>query len=143
MPFQNFSFGRTTEIHPLSNGEGLRTNGYKMTDHGTRHKKMKFWETIAIVLSYLVHYNNLLQNATDIITKCDSYFITKCDKSLLQDASAVLLKHAAVITKCDIYYEIRQYMYQFTMKLLYTFQFAVNSQIHIKKLGRKRLKTLI
>ena len=92
-----------------------------MIDHGTRRKKMKFWETIAIVLSYLVHYNNLLQNATDIITKCDSYFITKCEKSLLQDASAVLLKHAAVSTKCDIYYKIQQYMYQFTMKLLYTF----------------------
>ena len=33
--------------------------------------------------SFLVHYGTLLQNVTDI-KKCDSYFITKYDKSLLQ-----------------------------------------------------------
>ena len=31
-------------------------------------------------------YDTLLQNATDIITKWDSYFITNCDRSLLQNA---------------------------------------------------------
>ena len=43
-----------------------------------------------------------------IITKCDSYFITKCVRSLLQNASVfllqnttVLLQNATVITKCD------------------------------------------
>ena len=35
---------------------------------------------------YLVHYDTLLQNATDIIAKCDRYFITKYDKSELQNA---------------------------------------------------------
>ena len=25
-------------------------------------------------VSYLIHYDTLLQNATDIITKCNSYF---------------------------------------------------------------------
>ena len=44
--------------------------------------------------------NSLLQNATNIITKCGSYFITKCDKSLLQDAT-VLLQITTVITNCD------------------------------------------
>ena len=39
-------------------------------------------------VSYLVHYDTLLQSATDIVTKCDSYFITKCDKDLLQNALA-------------------------------------------------------
>ena len=49
-----------------------------------------------------------LQNATDTTTKCDSYFITKCDKSLLMIESGfllkiatVLLKNAIVITNCD------------------------------------------
>ena len=59
-------------------------------------------------VSCLIHYETLLQNATDIITKCDSYFITKCDRSLLQIAM-ILLQNATVITKCDIYYKLRQY----------------------------------
>ena len=33
-----------------------------------------------VAIQYLVHYDSALQNATDIITKCDSYFITKRDK---------------------------------------------------------------
>ena len=32
------------------------------------------------MVSYLAHYNTLLQNMIDIITKCDSYFITKVAK---------------------------------------------------------------
>lgn len=36
------------------------------------------------------------QNATDIIAKCDSYSITKCDKSLLQNESGFLLQNALV-----------------------------------------------
>ena len=74
------------------------------------------------MVSYLIHYDSLLQNATDIITKCDSYFITKCDRSLLQNASRFLLGNAIVllqiatvitncddfITKCDSYYKMRR-----------------------------------
>ena len=79
-----------------------------------------------VTVSYLIHYNSLLQNPTDIITKCDSYFITKCNKSLLQYASGFLLKNATVLlqnatvithcddllqnatvfTKCDVYYKL-------------------------------------
>ena len=47
---------------------------------------------------YLIHYDTLLQNATEIVVKCDSYFITKCDKILLQNAT--------VITKSDVYYKL-------------------------------------
>ena len=76
-----------------------------------------------VVDSYLVHYDGtLLQIATDIISKCDSYFITKYDKSLLQNASGFLLQNATVllqnvtvitkyndfITKCDSYYKMRR-----------------------------------
>ena len=62
----------------------------------------------SVTVSYLIRYDSLLQNATDVITKCGSYFITKCDRSLLQNASdfliqnaTVLLQNATVITKCD------------------------------------------
>ena len=55
----------------------------------------------SVTVSYLICYDSLLQNATDVITKCDSYFITKCDRSLLQNASGFLLQNVTVITKCD------------------------------------------
>ena len=73
----------------------------------------------SVTVSYLFHYGSLLQNATDIITKCDSYFIIKCVRSLLQNVSGFLLQSAIVITncgnfitKCDIYYKLRQYKRQ-------------------------------
>ena len=53
-----------------------------------------------VVVSYLVHYNNLLQNATIIITKWDSF--------LLQNET--VLQNATVIAKGDIYYTMRQYI---------------------------------
>ena len=66
-------------------------------------------------VSYLIHYGTLLQNATDVITKCDSYFITKGDKGLLQNALTFSLQNATVITncddfitKCDSYYKMRR-----------------------------------
>ena len=49
----------------------------------------------SVTVSYLIHFDSLLQNATDNITKCDSYFIKKCEnyKNVLQNAT--------VITNCD------------------------------------------
>ena len=47
--------------------------------------------------SYLICYDSLLENATDAITKCKSYFITKRDKNLLQNASRFLLQNATVL----------------------------------------------
>ena len=41
---------------------------------------------MTLYYTFMTPYDTLLQNATDIIIKCDSYFITKCDKSLLQNA---------------------------------------------------------
>ena len=75
----------------------------------------------SVTVSYLIRYDSLLQNATDVITKCDSYFITKCDRSLLQNAAGFLLQNATVllqnvtvitkcddfITKCDSYYKMQ------------------------------------
>ena len=48
----------------------------------------------------LIHYDSLLRNAINIITKCDSYFITVYDRSLLQNAT-VLLQNATDITSCN------------------------------------------
>ena len=66
----------------------------------------------------------LLQSATaffnykvrwSVITKCDSFFITKCDKccykvrQVLQSVT-ILLQSTTGITKCDDYYKVRQYI---------------------------------
>ena len=40
---------------------------------------------------YLVYYDTLVQNVTCAIRKCDSSFIIRCDKCLLQNASGFLL----------------------------------------------------
>ena len=45
--------------------------------------------------------DSLLQDTTDIITNCNSYFIIKCNKSLFQNAVGFLLKNVTFITECD------------------------------------------
>ena len=69
-------------------------------EHGDRDK-----------ISYLIHYNNLLQNATDVITKRDSYFITKCDEVYFKNRQVFITKRDSVITKCDSYYKMRVITY--------------------------------
>ena len=64
----------------------------------------------SVTVSCFIHYDCLLQNANDVIKKCDSYFVTKWDRSLLQNASGFLLQNAALIAKCDIYYKLQQYI---------------------------------
>ena len=54
----------------------------------------------------------LLQNATDVIIKCDNYFIIKRDKfmtkyvNFLLQKATVLLRIVTIITKCDVFYKI-------------------------------------
>ena len=94
----------------------LRVKGYSAKhEHGTRHE-----------VSHLIRYDSLLQNVTDIITKCDNCFITNCDICLLQNASGFLLQNATVlwqnptvitkcddfITECDSYYKMRRFYYK-------------------------------
>ena len=99
---------------------GRRTKGHLFQNEpGTRCKKMYFLESIVAVVSYLVHYNTLLQNATNNITKCDGYFITKCYKSLLQNESAFLLQYATVITKCISTFHLPFFLRIFLLRLLY------------------------
>ena len=79
----------------------------------------------SVTVSYFICYNSLLQNATDVITKCDSYFITKYDRSLLQNTLGFLLQNATVITNCDdlitncdSYYKMRRLLQIVTVQLL-------------------------
>ena len=58
---------------------------------------MSVMGVISVTVSYLIHYDSLLQYTTDILAKCDSYFITKCNRSLLQNASGFLLQNATVL----------------------------------------------
>ena len=53
------------------------------------------------------------------ITKYDSYFIAKCNKSLLQNASGILLQNATVITKCYVSYKLQQYKQYTTFFLIH------------------------
>ena len=76
----------------------------------------------SVIVSYLIRCNSLLQNAKYVITKCGSYFITKYNRSLLQNTlrfslqnPTVLLQNATgftkcddFITKCDSYYKMRR-----------------------------------
>ena len=101
----------TLPFPPLSKGEGLRDIGHNMSI------KNVIWSINSVTVSYLIHYDSLLQNASDFITKCDSYVITKCDRSLFQNASGlllqnatILLQNATVITKCDVHYKLQQYI---------------------------------
>ena len=64
----------------------------------------------------------MLQNATDTFTECDSYFMKKYIRCLLQSAPGFLLQNATVllqnatviancddfITKCDSYYTMQR-----------------------------------
>ena len=59
-----------------------------------------------VVVSSLVHYDTLLQNATNNITTCKRYFITKYEKMLLQNASAFSVQNVTVITKCTVKYNV-------------------------------------
>ena len=105
----------------LSKDEGLRDTGQRMSIENL------ILGVSSVTVWYLIHHDSLLQNATDVITKCDSYFITKCDRSLLQNASCFLLQNATVITncndfiiKCGSYYKMRQYT-QFPYNINYKF----------------------
>ena len=50
-----------------------------------------------VTLSYSVNFDTSLKNAIDIITKRESYFITKYYKSLLKNTSDFLLENVTVL----------------------------------------------
>ena len=72
---------------PLLQRRRARDKGLRDIGHSTNIGNLILGVN-SVTLSYLIPYDSLLQNATDIITKCNSYFIKKC---------------ASFITKCDSY----------------------------------------
>ena len=75
----------------------------------------------SVTVSYLFHCDSLLQNATDILVQNATKVYCKMRqvfyykmlfyykiRQLLQIAT-ILLQNATVITKCDVYYKLRQY----------------------------------
>ena len=84
--------GRVTKIHPslylsLSKDEGLKNIGHSMSIINL------VFGVSSITVSYFIRFDSFLQNATDVITKCVRFFITKCN---------------SFITKCDSYYKMRR-----------------------------------
>ena len=88
MRFRRGTFNGNGRGFRRGSGQWPKVKEYStLHEHGIRHE-----------VSHLIHYDSLLQNATDIITKCEIYSITKYDGTLLQNAT--------VITKCDVYYKL-------------------------------------
>ena len=126
---------------PLSKEEGLKNIGHNMDIRNL------IFDVNSVTVSYLIYYDSLLQNATEVITKCDSCFITKCDRSLLQNASGfllqnatVLLKNATVITKwddittkCDSYYKMRCLLQIATEQLLWFLFYNCRTYLNVSK----------
>ena len=100
---------------PFFKEEGLKNIGHSISIRNL------IFSVNSVTVSDLICYDNVLQNATDVITKYNSYFVTKCSRSLLQNVSGFLLQNATVllknatvirkcddfITKCDSYYKMR------------------------------------
>ena len=115
-PFSRLHFGSGSVVRPPSNGEELTDIQHSMSV--VLNTRFHIW---FIVTVYYKMRQILLQNATDIITKWDSYFIAKCDRSLLQNTSGfllqnetILLQNATVITKWDVYYKLCQYRHKYS-----------------------------
>ena len=68
----------------------------------------------SVTASYLIRYDSLLQNATEVYYKMRQAFYYKMQqfyykmRQLLQNAT-ILLQTTAVITKCDVCYKLWQY----------------------------------
>ena len=97
--------GRGSVERLLSNNEGFRD----------------IQDSVSTVLDPGFHISFFMAlYATDVTTKCNIYFITKCDKILLQNTLGFLLQNATVllqnvtiiikcddfITKYDVYYKL-------------------------------------
>ena len=88
---------------PLSKDEELKDIGHSMSIGNL------ILGVSSVTVSYLICYDSLLQNATDIITKCDGYFTAKCDRILFTKCARFFItKYDSFITKCKCYYKLWQ-----------------------------------
>ena len=51
--------------------------------------------------------SSLLQSATSVITKCDSFFLLQSATAFLLQSATGITKCDSFITKCDRYYKVR------------------------------------
>ena len=91
----------------------------------------------SVAVSYLIHYDCLLPNATDFIKTCESYFIKKCDRNLLQNTSDFLLQNTAVLLQNVSYYKLRRFYYKMRrlLQISTVQQYANNRTTLLKKLS--------
>ena len=79
---------------------------------------------------------------TDIITQYDRYFITKCDRSLLQNVTEVyykmrqvfLFQNATVLLQNASYYKMQQFYYKMR-QLLQNVTFITNCDSTMRKVA--------
>ena len=81
-PFWSMRLGRVTKRYtplspPLSKDEGLSGIGHSMSIGNL------ILGTNGLTVSYLIHYDSLLQNATAILLQNARKFITKCIRSFV------------------------------------------------------------
>ena len=60
-----------------------------------------------VMASHLVRYDGLVQNAIDIITKCESYFMQQ--KLISQCVRFFIKKCVSFVKKCHAYYKMDRY----------------------------------
>ena len=92
--------GRVTKVPPpsppLSKYEGLTDIGHSMSIGNL------ILGVNRVTVSYLIHYDSLLQNATaTLLQKCDRSLLQKVSGFLLQNTT-VFLQNVAVVTNCNI-----------------------------------------
>ena len=107
----------------LSKDEALKNIGHSMNIRNL------IFGTNSVMVSYLIRYDSLLHNATDVITKRDSYFITKCVRFFIT-------KCDSFITKCNSYYKM------WRLLQIATVQFYINSTF-VENTSRGTLSALI
>ena len=99
-------------MHPTSKDERPRSIGNNMS------MVIKVFESAVVSVSYLVHYDILLQNARDI-TKRNNYFIAKCDKNFITKRVRLFItKCDSFMTNCNSYYKLRRLLQNASMQLL-------------------------
>ena len=83
----------TSPSPQLPKDEGLKDIGHSMSIENL------ILGVYSVMVSYLICYDSLLQNATDIITKCDSFFLQNATKVYYKMRQ--FLQNATFITNCD------------------------------------------
>ena len=90
----------------------------------------------------MIHYDSLLQNATAILLQNATEVYYKMRQAFyykmrqfyykmrqLSQIATILLQDATVITKCDVYYKLRQYIEHVSSSSFKTFSNALKSNI--------------